>query len=62
MSAAQQTRRRSLADFVIRYDLRQVLREAREDFDPEIGSQRLLKQSEISARFRKRVPRASSRP
>ncbi len=62
MSAARPHRPRSLADFVIRYDLSQVLREAREDFDPEIGSQRLLKQSEISARFRKRVPRAGSRP
>lgn len=58
MSAASKDRIRSLADFVVRYDLLATLREARADFSPELGSQRLLKQSEISARFRKRTRRA----
>lgn len=59
MSAAPNDRIRSLADFVVRYDLLATLREARADFSPELGSQRLLKQSEISARFRKRTRRAA---
>lgn len=59
MSAAPKDRIRSLADFVVRYDLLATLREARADFSPELGSQRLLKQSEISARFRKRTRRAA---
>lgn len=44
----------SLADCYVRYDLRVMKEEVRSDFSPEAGSQRLLKQSEISARFRKR--------
>jgi len=59
MSAAPRDRLRSLDDFVVRYDLAATLREARADFSPELGSQRLLKQSEISARFRKRTRRTS---
>ena len=45
---------RSLADCIVRYDLSAMREEVRGDFSPEVGSQRLLKQSEISARFRKR--------
>lgn len=37
----------------VRYDLVQTLEEARADFTADMGSRRLLKQSEISARFRK---------
>lgn len=59
MSAAPKNRVRSLDDFVVRYDLLELLREVRADFSPELGSQRLLKQSEISARFRKRTRRAN---
>jgi hypothetical protein len=59
MSTSRKDRVRSLADFVVRYDLIGVLREARADFSPELGSQRLLKQSEISARFRKRTRRVA---
>lgn len=59
MSAASKGRFRSLDDFVVRYDLPTTLRESRTDFSPELGSQRLLKQSEISARFRKRTRRAT---
>lgn len=47
----------SLADAIVRYDLVRLKAEVRLDFTPEAGAQRLLKQSEISARFRKR-PRA----
>lgn len=60
MSADRVNRPRSLADFLVRYDLVATLKESREDFTPELGSQRLLKQSEISARFRKRPTRAST--
>lgn len=52
--AASPSRSRSLADTYVRYDLRVMKEEVRTDFSPEAGSQRLLKQSEISARFRKR--------
>jgi hypothetical protein len=45
---------RSLADSFVRYDLAAMRAEVKVDFTPEAGSQRLLKQSEISARFRKR--------
>ncbi|MDP2137611.1 MAG: hypothetical protein Q8J74_07130 [Candidatus Didemnitutus sp.] len=44
----------------VRYDLEATLAEAKSDFSPETGSQRLLQQSEISARFRK-TDRNSSR-
>ncbi len=47
---------RSVADMIVRYDLEAMRAEVRVDFSPEAGSQRLLKQSEISARFRKRTP------
>ena len=55
MNANPGERLPSLADSIIRYDLIAVRREVRLDFSPEVGSQRLLKQSEISARFRKRL-------
>lgn len=45
---------RTLADSFVRYDLTLMRQEVKVDFSPEAGSQRLLKQSEISARFRKR--------
>lgn len=44
----------SVADTIVRYDVNALRAEVRADFSPEVGSQRLLKQSEISARFRKR--------
>jgi hypothetical protein len=44
----------SVADTIVRYDVHALRAEVRVDFSPEAGSQRLLKQSEISARFRKR--------
>lgn len=52
----------SLADTYVRYDLRRMRDEVRNDFSPEAGSQRLLKQSEISARFRKRPRQRSAKP
>ena len=45
---------KSLADSIVKYDLVEMRQEVKVDFSPEAGSQRLLKQSEISARFRKR--------
>lgn len=50
----------SAADAIVRYDLLQLQEEVRLDFSPEMGSQRLLKQSEISARFRKKTKLKSS--
>lgn len=51
---------KSLADSIVRYDLAAMHREVELDFSPELGSQRLLKQSDISARFRKRVKKKAS--
>ena len=47
----------SLADLIVRYDLVAMRAEVQRDFTPEIGSQRLLKQSDITARFRKKIKR-----
>ncbi len=44
---------------IARYDLAAMVEEVRDDFTPELGSQRLLKQSDISARFRKRLGNAN---
>ncbi len=52
----------SAADAIVRYDLLRMQEEVRHDFNPEIGSQRLLKQSEISARFRKRPKGKAAKP
>lgn len=52
---ARKGRLPSAADAIVRYDLLRMQEEVRLDFSPEMGSQRLLKQSEISARFRKRL-------
>ncbi len=57
MSTQRGPRPKSLADFIVRYDLAAMQQEVKADFSPEIGSQRLLKQSEISARFRKKPRR-----
>ena len=43
----------SLADFVVRYDLATMLREAQQDYSQtSSGAPRLLGQKDISARFR----------
>jgi hypothetical protein len=55
MSSKPQFPLRSLADSIVRYDLIAMRAEVRIEFNPETGSQRLLKQSEISARFRKKA-------
>lgn len=47
----------------VRYDLAATLAEAKTDFTPDAGIRRLLKQSEIAARFRKaprNAPRSTS--
>lgn len=44
----------------VRYDLAATLAEARAYFTPDAGIRRLLKQSEIAARFRK-APRSAPR-
>lgn len=63
MSGAEgEIRPSSLADTYVRYDLRRMKEEVRADFSPEAGSQRLLKQSEISARFRKRPKTRPAKP
>lgn len=48
---------RTHSELHLRYDLKAVVAEARKDFSPDTGTRRLLKQSEIAARFRK-LPRA----
>ncbi len=48
---------KSLADYIVRYDLATVLEEARQDYSQSIsGGPRLLTQQDIAARFRKARP------
>ncbi len=44
-----------MADMVVRYDLEKMQAEVKADFSPEAGSHRLLNQSDISKRFRRRT-------
>lgn len=48
----------SLADFIVRFDLREMLAEARADYnETSSGAPRLLAQKDIAARFKKLPPR-----
>lgn len=43
----------SLADYIVRYDLAALLREAQQDYSQtQTGAPRLLEQKDIAARFR----------
>lgn len=47
----------SLADYLLRYDLKTTLEEARMDYTQSAtGAPRLLNQKDIAARFRKAAP------
>lgn len=47
----------SLADFLVRYDLKAMLEEAKLDYtQASSGTPRLLNQKDIAARFRKAAP------
>lgn len=51
--------RKSLADYLVRYDLAALMEEAREDYSQSSsGAPRLLDQKDIAARFRKPRPAA----
>lgn len=50
----------SMADMIVRYDLEKMKEEVKLDFSPEAGSHRLLNQSDISKRFRRRNRAATS--
>jgi hypothetical protein len=55
--APRPTKRATLADYVIRYDLAATIEEARSDYSQSAaGGPRLLAQSDITARFRKIAP------
>jgi|GEM_PF-4128330 len=45
----------SINDMVVRYDLEKMKEEVKLDFSPEAGSHRLLNQSDISKRFKRRA-------
>jgi len=48
----------SLADYIVRFDLREMLAEARLDYnESSSGAPRLLAQKDIAARFKKLPPR-----
>lgn len=50
-------RSRSLADYLVRYDLPSILESARSDYSQSsAGGPRLLDQKEIAARFRRNRP------
>jgi hypothetical protein len=49
--------RKSLADYLVRYDLASMIEEARQDYSQSTaGGPRLLDQKDIAARFRKPRP------
>lgn len=50
----------SMDDLIVRYDLEKMKEEVKTDFSPEAGSHRLLKQSDISKRFRRRTRSATT--
>lgn len=51
------SKRGSLADYVIRYDLATLIEEARTDYSQSAaGGPRLLAQEDIAARFRRNRP------
>jgi hypothetical protein len=63
MSTPDQPRTKlpSLADYLVRYDLKDILEEARQDYNQaSSGTPRLLNQKDIAARFRK--PAAPAKP
>jgi hypothetical protein len=50
----------SLADYLVRHDLKTMIEEARLDYlQASSGTPRLLNQKDIAARFRKAVPPAA---
>lgn len=53
---------KSLADYLVRYDLKSMIEEARADYSQSSsGAPRLLDQKEIAARFRKtRAPKPAA--
>jgi hypothetical protein len=56
-NAPRKGRLKSLADYLIHYDLVAMLAEAKADYSQAAtGSPRLLEQKDISARFRKQRP------
>ena len=51
------SKRKSLANYLVRYDLKALLQEAQLDYSQSLsGAPRLLDQKEIAARFRKTRP------
>jgi hypothetical protein len=53
----RKARLKSLADYLIHYDLTAMIAEAKADYSQSAtGSPRLLEQKDISARFRKQRP------
>jgi hypothetical protein len=61
MSASESSPKKlpSLADFLVRYDLKAMIEEAKLDYtQASSGTPRLLNQKDIAARFRKVTPPA----
>lgn len=44
----------SMADLIVRYDLAAMREEVKRDFTPDSGTHRLLNQTDISKRFKRR--------
>lgn len=54
-----QPRLPSLADYLVRHDLKTMIEEAKQDYtQASAGTPRLLNQKDIAARFRKAAPPA----
>ena len=46
----------NMADMIVRYDLAQMKAELKNEFTADSGSHRLLRQADISKRFKRRRP------
>ncbi len=60
-SAGSKYRIPSVADTIVLYDLKEMQAEVREDFGMEVATRRLLKQGEISSRFRRKPKQDNSK-
>lgn len=54
------SKRPSLADYLVRYDLARMIEEAKQDYNQASPGPRLLNQRDITARFRRPGPRRPS--
>jgi len=61
-SSAAESKTASVDDLIVRYDLAAMKEEVKREFTADSGSHRLLRQADISKRFKRRRPTRKSNP